>query len=77
MCSGQSTFRAEIGQHDDELVTAVTGDQVDRARFGGKGLGDGHQEEITGVVAVVVVDALEPIEIDHHHATARATGHAC
>ena len=56
------------GQHDHELVAAVAGDLVVRARLGAQRVGDAAQQRVARRVAELVVDPLEVVEVDQHAA---------
>jgi hypothetical protein len=53
-------------QEKHELLAAVAADPVDLARLALEDLRQPLQHRVTGLVAVGVVDALEPVEVDHH-----------
>ena len=55
-----------LGQ-DHELVAAQAGDRVAVAHQLGQALGDGNQQPVAGVVAEVVVDGLELVQVDEQH----------
>ena len=48
----------------DELVAAVADDRVERAQLGPDRGDDGNQERVAGAVALVIVDRLEPVDVD-------------
>ena len=54
-----------LGQHDDELLAAVAGDRVDLADLGAHPAGQLDQHRVADLVAVLVVDGLEPVEVEH------------
>src|SRR5258705_2185112 len=53
-----------IGKHQQEFLAPVTAEPVEVADVGEHGDGEGPEHFIAGGVAVGVVDALEPVEID-------------
>ena len=55
------------GHHHHELLAAVARQRVEHARVGAQHVGDRAQRPVTGGVAVLVVDALEVIDVDHQH----------
>ncbi len=61
-------FRVGVGQQQDELLAAVTGQDVAIAQTGTRHRGEGLQDPIAGGVAVAVVDPLEVIEVDQRQA---------
>ena len=54
----------EVGQQQHELVAAVAGEQVGRARAGRQARRDLAQQLVAGGVAERVVDELEAVEVD-------------
>ena len=58
--------RFGAGQQDDELVAAVAPDQVVVAQLAAQRDGDLAQLLVAGLVAAVVVDGLEVVEVDQH-----------
>ena len=62
----------ESRDQDDELIPADAGDGFVVAQAAAEPLGDLFQEEIAGLVAPGVVDALEAIEVDEEHGHAGA-----
>ena len=50
-----------------ELVAAEARDGVGAAHAGAQALGRLHEHAVAGLVAEVVVDALEVVEVDEHH----------
>ena len=61
-CARRSARR--IGQHQQEFLAAVAAEPVDAADVGEHGDGEGPQHFVAGRMAIGVVDALEPVEID-------------
>ncbi len=61
-----SASAAAIGadRDDDELVAAEAGDQVGAVGASSQPLGEDADEPVAGVVAEVVVDGLEPVEVE-------------
>src|SRR5207253_9008405 len=55
-----------LDQQDGELVAAVTGDDVDAARVLHEDLTDIAQGLLADRVAELRVDALEPVQVEHH-----------
>src|SRR2546426_6926214 len=55
-----------LDEEDRELVAAVAGDDVDPARLFHEDLGDLTQGLVADRVAELVVDALEPVEVEKH-----------
>src|SRR3989442_12130327 len=55
-----------LDEQDRELVAAVAGDDVDPARLFHEDLGDLTQGLVADRVAELVVDALEPVEVEKH-----------
>ena len=53
--------------HDNEFLAAVAGKRIERAGVGAQRIGDGTKRRVAGGVAVLVVDQLEMIDIDHQH----------
>ena len=53
-----------VGEDHDELVAAVARDAVERAELAHERLHDLAQHRVAGLVAVVVVDELEVVEVD-------------
>src|SRR5437870_3354263 len=56
-----------LDQQDGELVAAVARDNVDAARVLHEDLTDIAQGLVADRVAELVVDALEPVQVEHHH----------
>jgi hypothetical protein len=54
-----------MGQHDCEFVAAKAGAGITQAHFIIYTLGNLAQHSVAGEVSVLVVDALEMIDIDH------------
>ena len=55
---------ARVGQDDEELVAGVTNDGIAVANVAREYVGKGTEHSVSLLVAVVVVDALEVIEVD-------------
>ena len=53
-----------VGKHQQEFLAAVAAEPVDAADVGEHGDGECPQHLVAGRVAIGVVDALEPVEID-------------
>src|SRR3984885_14557785 len=53
-----------IGEQQQEFFAAITAETVDVADVGEHGDGEGPEHLVAGGMAVGVVDALEPVEID-------------
>ena len=60
-------MRAQINQHDNELVAPQTGDGVGLAHAGLETLCNLYQQPVACIMATAIVDALEIIQIDHQH----------
>ncbi len=58
---------AEILDHDDELVTTQAGRGVGGTNRGDQTPSHLHEHRIAGGVAELVVDLLEPVEVDEQH----------
>ena len=56
----------QVFQHDDELVAAQAGHGVVLAQVQAQALGRGLQQFVAGLVAVLVVDGLEAVEVQEH-----------
>ena len=67
---------SDRGEGADELVTAVTEDQVGGSQVGAERVGHLDQQLVAGCVALSVVDGLEAINIDEadHKWLLRAPG---
>src|SRR5580765_3110195 len=61
-----SAALGRLDQQDGELVAAVSGDCVDAARVLHEDLTDIAQRLVADRVAELVVDALEPVKVEHH-----------
>ena len=61
------------GEDERELVAAEPAGDVAAARDVGEHLGDTAQHSVAGQVAVGVVDALEPVEVDEQQSRWRRT----
>ncbi len=59
--------RGRAGEHQGELVTPDTGEEVLAANHVLTGVYQGHQHPVADGMAVGVVDALEVVEVEHHH----------
>ena len=57
--------RVAVGEHDDELVAGVAGADVVGPQRAGEELGDALQRRVAGRVPVLIVDALELVEVEH------------
>ena len=57
----------QVGDQDDELIAAVAGDQIGRARRPLEPARDLAQELVARLMAVGVVDLLEVVEVDVQH----------
>ena len=67
--STRSAFAsAQLGSSTRELLTADARERVARAQVSLPGHGAGAQQAIAGGMPVVVVEALEVVEVDHRHA---------
>ena len=66
-CHALGRQRVGPGEHDDEFVTAETGDDVAVAHAAAQPRRNLQQECVADVVTEGVVDVLEPIEIEEHH----------
>ena len=69
LTSGRCVRRVQIGdagQHDDELVTTDTCDDVVAADMVLDALGDLREQCVAAGVPVVVVDGLEVVDVDIH-----------
>ena len=64
-----------LAEHD-KLVTAVARDRVAFAHLAQQALGDADQQLVTDDVAILVVDALEVVEVDEDHADRGSLPHA-
>ena len=53
-------------QQKEELVTADAENDVALAHRPAKGVGEGHQQLVPGLVAVAVVITLEVVQVDEH-----------
>src|SRR5690606_23879737 len=63
---GLTVLETRIRKDYRELVPSITGNEVVFSRKGaGKRITDGSQHQVSGCMTVVVVDFLEPVEIDH------------
>ena len=62
---------AHVGQHQQEFLAAVAAELVDAADVGEHGDGECPQHLVAGRVAIGVVDALEPVEIDQRDRAGR------
>src|SRR5882762_7442579 len=60
-----------IGEHQQEFLASVTAKLVDVANVREHGDGERPENFVTGGVAVVVIDALEPVEIDQRDRAGR------
>jgi hypothetical protein len=60
------------GHRDDELVPTDPGQQVSGVRAGLEPTGHRDQQRVPDVVPQLVVDVLEPVEVDEHHGQAPA-----
>ena len=56
------------GGHHPELVPAQAGERIIAPHGPGQGLRGAADEAVPGVVALGVVDRLQPVEVHHHHA---------
>ena len=61
-CAGRAP--GGLREHDDELVTAETADDVVAARDAAQGVADRAQDEVPLEVTALVVDPLEAVEVD-------------
>jgi hypothetical protein len=62
-----SAGRLEVLAHHDELVATVAADRVLRAQAGREADGDLGEQLVADLVAVHVVDVLEPVEVAEQH----------
>jgi hypothetical protein len=69
LLGGLLRLRAEILEHDHELVTAETGDGIAVPNAAGQALGDLLQQQITHGVTERVVERLEVVEVDEQQCT--------
>lgn len=53
------------GQDDDELIAAVSGDQVTMLKGAAQDRADRFQDSVPDIVAVNIVDLLEPVDVQH------------
>ena len=60
-----------VGQHQQEFLAAVAAEPVDAADVGEHGDGECPQHFVAGRMAVGVVDALEPVEVDQRDRAGR------
>ena len=60
-----SHFCVGAGHDDEELVAAEAGDEVSGPHGGAEAVGDGLKGEVSGVMAVFVVDLLEVVDVEH------------
>ena len=63
----------QLTQHGDELVAAQTGERVALAHRLAHAPRQRHQQLVTGVVPLRVIDGLEAVEVDIDHGQALAT----
>src|SRR4051794_20812524 len=54
-----------FGEYDDELLAAIAGDDVDLAHLFPDPVGHLDEHGVTDLVAVRVVDLLEPVQVEH------------
>src|SRR5262249_45207133 len=54
-------------QHEHELLTAVAGEEILTADRLAGALGEFTQDEVAAQVAVLVVDSLELVDVEHQH----------
>ena len=57
-------LQRRLGQHDDEFLAAIAGDEIEAANMTRDARGDFLQHGIAGLMAVAVIDALEPVDIE-------------
>jgi hypothetical protein len=69
---GAAAGAAGAGEQDDELVAAVAGDDVVVAQLAAQGIGHDPQPFVAGLVALVIVDGLEVVEIEQQAGERRA-----
>ena len=55
---------SQIGHHNDELIAAETGDGIVFAQGQLHACGQGPQELVAGLMAVIVIDGLEAIQVE-------------
>ena len=61
-----------IGQRHEKLLATQTGHQIARTQLGAQAAAEPAQHLVAGGMAVPVVDALEVVEVQHHHHDALA-----
>ena len=62
---------ADVGQEDEELFAAVAGQDVARAQAAAHDLDEAHEHGVAAEVAVLVVDALEVVEVEQQRRQGR------
>jgi len=70
-------LRIDSRKQDEELVTAEPADDSTVANAGSQAGADDRQELVAHVVAVVVVDGFERVEVDEQHGRWSAAGRGC
>ena len=60
--------QADAGEHDQELLAAESVDELERAQPLAQLIGDVAQDRVAAVVAVLVVDVLEAVDVAQHQA---------
>ena len=59
--------RIRVPEQDDELVTAIAARDVGAAHVSPHGVGDRPQEVVARLVAQLIVDRLEVVQVEHEH----------